>query len=154
MKTRNSFSRLLHVAVLMTCLFCVAAKAEEEELFDLNNIIVKGELYVWNRISDALDLFRCGKNADSYRKVVCRTLFADVGGGKVDNDFSARHTESDSSQSRVDSHLALLDGVVGKSHHKKGESWRHFGFYRNCECVDTVNRARVCFNKHLILKFC
>ena len=60
MKTRNSFSRLLHVAVLMTCLFCVAAKAEEEELFDLNNIIVKGELYVWNRISDALDLFRCG----------------------------------------------------------------------------------------------
>ena len=60
MKTRNSFSRLLHVAILMTCLFCVAAKAEEEELFDLNNIIVRGELYVWNRISDALDLFRCG----------------------------------------------------------------------------------------------
>ena len=63
MKTRNSFSRLLRVAVLMTCLFCIAAQAQDEELFDLNSIIVKGELYVWNRISDALDLFRCGIGA-------------------------------------------------------------------------------------------
>ncbi|MBQ7650225.1 MAG: exosortase system-associated protein, TIGR04073 family [Victivallales bacterium] len=44
----------------MTCLSCVTAQAQDEELFDLNTIIVKGELYVWNRISDALDLFRCG----------------------------------------------------------------------------------------------
>ena len=60
MKTRNSFSHLLHVALLMACLFCTAAKAQDDELFDLNDIIVKSELYVWNRISDALDLFRCG----------------------------------------------------------------------------------------------
>ena len=60
MKTSNSLSRLLRMAILVACLFCVTAKAQDEELFDLNTIIVKGELYVWNRISDALDLFRCG----------------------------------------------------------------------------------------------
>ena len=60
MKTRNSFSRLLSMAALIACVFCVSAKAQDDELFDLNDIIVKGELYVWNRVSDALDLFRCG----------------------------------------------------------------------------------------------
>jgi len=32
----------------------------ESELFDLNDILVRGQLYIWNRISDALDIFRCG----------------------------------------------------------------------------------------------
>ena len=32
----------------------------ESELLDLNDILVRSQLYVWNRISDSLDLFRCG----------------------------------------------------------------------------------------------
>lgn len=60
MKTKSTLSHLLTVTVLVAALFCTAAKAEEDEVFDLNSIVVKGELYVWNRISDALDIFRCG----------------------------------------------------------------------------------------------
>lgn len=50
--------RCLMVAI---CLTAMAARAQEEsDMLDLNAIIVKGELYIWNRFSDFFDILRCG----------------------------------------------------------------------------------------------
>jgi putative exosortase-associated protein (TIGR04073 family) len=43
----------------MVFAFPTSARAQEE-MFDLNAIIIDAELYVWNRISDVLDLLRGG----------------------------------------------------------------------------------------------
>lgn len=62
MKTKSTWKNFVRGTVLAAALFCAGANAaeQEDELFDLNNIIVRGELYIWNRISDVFDLFRCG----------------------------------------------------------------------------------------------
>ncbi len=60
MKTRSTLGYLLAVTVLAATMCCTTARADEDEVFNLNKIVVKGELYVWNRISDALDILRCG----------------------------------------------------------------------------------------------
>jgi len=55
---------MLAIALLALSVASNQAKAEDiyqtEELFDLNSIIVDGEMYIWNRISDILDLVRGG----------------------------------------------------------------------------------------------
>ncbi|MBR0459561.1 MAG: exosortase system-associated protein, TIGR04073 family [Victivallales bacterium] len=63
MKNNRSFGNLVRSTLLVAVLLCTVARAEEEELFNLNDIIVKSELYVWNRISDVFDLFRVGIGA-------------------------------------------------------------------------------------------
>lgn len=63
MKTKRTWTTILRATALSIALFCCAgtsAAEEQDELFDLNNIIVQGELYLWNRISDIFDLFRVG----------------------------------------------------------------------------------------------
>ncbi|NMA42679.1 MAG: exosortase system-associated protein, TIGR04073 family [Oligosphaeraceae bacterium] len=53
---------------LKTLVFCFLAiltlagskLAAQDEGFDFNSLIIDAELYIWNRISDALDLFRGG----------------------------------------------------------------------------------------------
>lgn len=61
MKIRSSFNKMAMVAMLCGILFAANAMAEDEdELFDLNDVVVKTEMYVWNRVSDLLDLFRVG----------------------------------------------------------------------------------------------
>jgi len=55
---------MLAIALLALSFATSQAKGQDiyqtEELFDLNAIIVDGELYIWNRISDILDLLRGG----------------------------------------------------------------------------------------------
>ena len=48
--------KCLLVAIVLTG----ANLRAESEMFDLNDILVRSQLYIWNRISDALDIFRCG----------------------------------------------------------------------------------------------
>ena len=56
---RKGFMKSLRCAVVVLALCMVQANAYEEE-FDLNALIVRSEMYVWNRITDFLDIFRGG----------------------------------------------------------------------------------------------
>ena len=56
---RTGFGKGLRCAVVVLALCMFEAKAYEEE-FDLNALIVRSEMYVWNRISDFLDIFHGG----------------------------------------------------------------------------------------------
>lgn len=56
---RKGFMKSLRCAVVVLTLCMVQANAYEEE-FDLNALIVRSEMYVWNRITDFLDIFRGG----------------------------------------------------------------------------------------------
>ncbi len=47
--------------VVAACMTSLAAWAQDErEELDVNSFFVKGELYIWNRISDVFDVLRCG----------------------------------------------------------------------------------------------
>ena len=68
MEMKNTWKSLWRPIVLVALIACTATYAQtdiidEDDVIDLNKIVVKGELYVWNRISDILDLFRLGVGA-------------------------------------------------------------------------------------------
>ena len=56
---RKGFMKSLRCAVVVLALCMVQANAYEEE-FDLNALIVRSEMYIWNRITDFLDIFHGG----------------------------------------------------------------------------------------------
>ncbi|MBQ6471145.1 MAG: exosortase system-associated protein, TIGR04073 family [Victivallales bacterium] len=60
MTKKSNWGQFLRMTLAVALLAGAVAKAEEDELFDMNRILVSGELYIWNRISDLFDLFRCG----------------------------------------------------------------------------------------------
>ena len=65
---KNNWKQLLRMTVLIATIACTAVYAQQnnddnDDILDLNAIVVKGELYIWNRISDVLDLFRLGVGA-------------------------------------------------------------------------------------------
>lgn len=59
MMLRKPWGLTLKCLLAFIILSCASVKAESE-LFDLNDILVRSQLYVWNRISDLLDIMRCG----------------------------------------------------------------------------------------------
>ncbi|MBO7620159.1 MAG: exosortase system-associated protein, TIGR04073 family [Victivallales bacterium] len=59
MMIRKGFMKSLRCAVVVLALCMVQANAYEEE-FDLNALIVRSEMYIWNRITDFLDIFHGG----------------------------------------------------------------------------------------------
>ena len=56
---KTGFGKSLRCAAVVLALCMFEAKAYEEE-FDLNALIVRSEMYVWNRITDFMDIFRGG----------------------------------------------------------------------------------------------
>ena len=56
---KTGFGKSLRCAAVVLALCMFEAKAYEEE-FDLNALIVRSEMYVWNRITDFLDIFHGG----------------------------------------------------------------------------------------------
>lgn len=56
---RSVFGKTIRCAVVVIALLMVETRAYEEQ-FDLNALIVRTELYIWNRISDILDIVRGG----------------------------------------------------------------------------------------------
>lgn len=57
--SKKQLKTLVLFLLIFTVFSNVSLKADDGE-FDINSLIVDVELYIWNRISDALDLFRCG----------------------------------------------------------------------------------------------
>ena len=56
-------NRLIRTALICLLAFFAASSRElraDDEMFDLNSIIVDSQLYIWNRISDLLDILRGG----------------------------------------------------------------------------------------------
>ncbi len=72
MNSRKTFAHLvIGIVAAAAMFFTVQANATENEdwfythdnsaqIFDLNSVIVQGELYLWNRISDIFDILECG----------------------------------------------------------------------------------------------
>ena len=65
---KNNWKQFLRMTVLIATLASTAAYSQQlgeddDDFLDLNAIVVKGELYLWNRVSDVFDLFRLGIGA-------------------------------------------------------------------------------------------
>ncbi len=60
MKSTKCLGLSMKCLVVAVALMCCGVQAADEELFNLNDIIVSGEMYLWNRISDVLDIMRGG----------------------------------------------------------------------------------------------
>ncbi len=82
---KNNWKQLLRLTVLIATLASTAIYAQQEtevddDVLDLNKIVVKGELYIWNRVSDVLDLFRLGIGAGGSIGVdACITKYVNLG---------------------------------------------------------------------------
>jgi len=72
MESKKKLARLaisLFATVALACAMNASAEENDDwfytnedaaQIFDVNSVIVQGELYVWNRISDIFDILECG----------------------------------------------------------------------------------------------
>jgi len=89
-----------------------------------------------------------GQNTQRNGQVVGRSLLADVGRRKVDDDFLAAHFVRAVLECGPDAFLTFSDRVIGQADQIHADAGRDIDLCGDRQCVDTEHRAAMAFDEH------